>query len=437
MKNISNHKYWVIAAFAAAVLGGCVTVDQGVVDEVERLPNLPTKEAQEALVAGLQPVAPRVRVLRTLDPPRPERQGWRQPVEMAGTAEARVGAIEATKIASSKTKSDWPAAAPPGTERVVFVNGDEGVEYELEFSSAELAALGAAVMARGINDASEGGVNGEPVATPYGWSNGIDSRVQKPINATYPLNQRELMRIGELNGGGCSGALIGRRLVLTAAHCVVPSSLNFSTQTYRARRSGAQMPFGAVSTNSFWYSGNWIPNNCHITRAHPLCSQHDWAILILPDNAWAASPNGTPGWMGYWVYSQSYIAANSVSNNNGYPACSMSPPWNNDPPVGCVNNQPYGQNFSGTATGFLLPHDNVPSYYRTSVDISGGHSGSPNWTDYPGSNGPYVIGIAMFEHCSGANCASLSGDLVTHPNGYRGMTPWLANFISTQRAAYP
>lgn len=209
------------------------------------------------------------------------------------------------------------------------------------------------------------------------------------------------------------------------------------THTYRARRSGsgttsAEIPYGSPTSIGYLYSGNWKPNNCPALRTHPLCSQHDWAIIILPDNAWTGSPNGTPGWMGYWVYSQSTIAASSLSNNNGYPVCGLQ-----GAPAGCMNNQPYGQNFGGTATGFLLPHDGVPSYYRTSVDISGGHSGSPNWTDYPGSNGPYVIGIAMREECFGSTCSSQTGDFVTHPNGYRGMTPYLADLITNQRVAYP
>jgi hypothetical protein len=71
----------------------------------------------------------------------------------------------------------------------------------------------------------------------------------------------------------------------------------------------------------------------------------------------------------------------------------------------------------------------------STLDISGGHSGSPNWTDYPGRNGPYVIGIAMWEHCF--TCEDALGDIKTHPNGFRGMTPYLANLITDKRIAYP
>lgn len=318
-------------------------------------------------------------------------------------------------------------------ERVIFSDTENGEEYEFEYAKSELSALAAEAMTRGINNATEGGDAGtsSPLAETQGWSNGYDSRVMKPVNTTYPINHRVLMRMGEVDN--CTRTLIGRRLVLTAAHCVVSADLQVHPHVYRPRRSGTLTPpYGTPTSVGMWWSGNCGPNNCHVNPRQTVYRQHDWAILLLPNNAWASSPNGTPGYMGYWIPGQSYIAANAVCNNDGYPACSSE-----GAPTNCQDHQVYGQTFGSAAVGFADPHDGIPSFYRVGNDVSGGHSGSAIWTDYPGANGPYVIGIAINEVCAGANCVNQSGDFVTHPNGVRGMTPFLANFITSQRVAYP
>jgi len=258
------------------------------------------------------------------------------------------------------------------------------------------------------------------------------SELEQPIIGGAEASPGEWPWQAQLNKSGshwCGGSLIADRWVLTAAHCIVQLNLSYNTHAYRARRSGTQMPYGTATSIGYWYAAKWVSNNCHVNRTWE-CSPHDWAVLLLPDDAWDASPNGTPGWMGYWVYSQNHIQQNAVSHNDGYPAS-----WWSNKPANHQVNQPYGQIAACTATGFKWPFEGIASYYRLGCDMSGGHSGSPNWTDYPGTNGPYVIGIAMWSHCF--ECSDATGTWKTHPSGFRGMTHYLANFITDKRVAFP
>lgn len=331
-----------------------------------------------------------------------------------------------------------------GKTRVIFTDLVNREEWEQEYDIADLEDLFEVADALGINQASAGGVEGESDSRgstdtiEKGWSNAFDSRVSKPIGTTYPITHNILMRLGQLDAslGGCSATLVGRRLVLTAAHCVVNADLSQTNQQYRARRDGSTAPFGNAQTAAYWWDSAYSNNNCHIdyTAANrETCGRYDWALLLLPDNAWSGSPNGTPGWMGYWVPGSTDMEQNAYARNDGYPGCG-----NSASPSGCTSNRAYGETVGRTSVLFRGPDTSGSlAIFQTGNDTSVGHSGGPIWSDeYPNSTGgPYVLAIFTNQLCG--TCTGESGTTLTHPTMVRRITPWVGGFITTQRTSFP
>lgn len=230
---------------------------------------------------------------------------------------------------------------------------------------------------------------------------------------------------------------MGRRLVLTAAHCVVNANLSQTNQVYRGRGSNTNEPFGAVTTAAYWWDSAYDANNCHISYTaanRETCGRYDWALLLLPNNAWAGSPNGTPGWAGYFVPGETDMTTNNYARNDGYPGCGAA-----DSPSTCNANPNtvYGEVAS---RGSVLFRNNdtsgQKSIFQTANDHSGGHSGSMIWSPvYPDASGPYALAIVTNAFCD--TCSGQSGTTLTHPTMVRRLTPWVAGFITTQRTNFP
>jgi len=134
---------------------------------------------------------------------------------------------------------------------------------------------------------------------------------------------------GELSGGPCTGMLVGRRVVLTAGHCVVDNSVmgwNPIFNTFAPRRDPTwPFPWGNIPAVWYWVPEMYLNELCGTDQDE--CNKFDIAVVVLADE-WGDHP----GWA---AYGTDFINQDNIMF--GYPWCGQP-----ESPAACTASALYG-----------------------------------------------------------------------------------------------
>ncbi len=319
-------------------------------------------------------------------------------------------------------------------QRWIAVNVDTGFEYSVEMPREFAHQIHRYAESTGSNMGNTLAADKAPelrnaLPEAKGWSNGQDTRTRRFDNTSFPFRA-----MGQMGGGdrsGCSGTLIARNIVLTAAHCIysldAAAFYSKAATRFRPGREGdcstaSCQPYG--EHNAIWY---FTPAE-YREDSNPW--PYDYGIMVV-----GGYPGDQTGWLGYYAlgddalkdFCADHLFGNGRCFNRGYPACGLS-----GAPASCQQGWAYQDENNCEIGGFgSKVKDGWNSRVTVSCDLSGGHSGSALFTDIWASNKKVVFGVASTHTCSTCD------PTVDFPNAFRRITPDVLDAISYFKAAYP
>lgn len=289
-----------------------------------------------------------------------------------------------------------------------------------------------------------------------GWSQNVDNRfritgTQAPEVMRMQEEFHQITPRDDYSTGSCSATLIGKRLVRTAAHCLLVPNVDSTGYVWATtskikldlHRDGESVRL-TVSPLFYEIGGNYIPNGCWNNRnSDPFrnnlngCVLEDWALLVLPEDVWAS--------LGYVPLGMGYQGLNSTDLNRkgtsaGYPACLQTNSPSGCPSTVALNNfYKYADTNSDCTVGRFTSGTVV---FRSGCDISEGNSGGPFYDPTK----RYLLGNASWQACTTCGYFGGAGTLGTDalntddfymPNYYMGTNTWLFAEQNRLRSAYP